>query len=445
MKEPQLLVKTFVHEGKCYMYDAQKNMILGLSSEAYTEVNKYIDNLNYSSKTIALLKRKGYLCSNIIVKLEHPFTNYVENMLTNNMTMLILQVTQNCNFRCRYCTYAYNSKIGRTHSTKTMSWEIAKKSIEYLSLHSSNTSDVSIAFYGGEPLLNFDLIKKSVKYAKNIMADKKITFSMTTNLYILTDDMIDFFIKNKFDLLVSLDGSEDIQNKHRRLSADGGDTYKVVFQNITNLKMKNEKYFYSHIRFNPVVYFDENPLTVLQYYKNILKVDSSSISIKQIDSTGLSIAFDPIDIKENEQSSEVLSKKDFEYYESVLINKNAITSNYHVNGSCVPGADKLFVTVNGEFFPCEKVNECNKNMQIGSIESGFNVDRIKHLMNIGSINFNKCKSCWAIRFCRVCCAQCDDGESNPASTVLDARCTETRKNILNFFKKRIDNMSYSTK
>ena len=76
-------------------------------------------------------------------------------------------------------------------------------------------------------------------------------------------------------------------------------------------------------------------------------------------------------------------------------------------------------------------------MQIGSLESGFDYEKIKFLMNIGYKNQDNCKKCWAIRFCKICCAQCDDGKSNLSETMLKNICTITKKQALNFLKKSV--------
>ena len=431
----------FIYKNICYMYDARKNKLLQLSAEAYEEINRFLDNKNYSSEIITSLQRKGYLLGSNITALEHPFSPFLNNILDRHASTLILQVTQKCNFRCRYCTFANDSKATRTHSNKTMSFETAKESIDFFASHSCDTPEITIAFYGGEPLLNFNLIKKCVDYAEETIYNKSIVFSMTTNLFLATEEMVEFLVKHQFRLLISLDGPEPIQNNHRRLSYDGSGTYKTVFENVKKLKEKNRDYFYSFVQFNPVVYLDEEPQKIIDFYRNELDVPISNVQLQRIDDTGLNIAYDPFNEIELQQNNIIFDSKMNFYYKSVLNSKEDITPCYHINGSCVPGANKLFVSVNGEFFPCEKVNECNKNMMIGSIKDGFDVNKIKFLMNIGEFNIDNCKNCWAIRFCNVCCAHCDDGESNLSKTMLKSKCNNTQLTVLNYIKEYIDSLS----
>ena len=423
------------------MYDARKNKLVQLSAEVYEEIKHFLNNEFYSSETITSLQRKGYLLDSNIIALEHPFTAFLDNILNRQISTLVLQVTQRCNFRCRYCTFANDDESTRAHNDATMSFEIAKKSIDFIASHSCDTPEITIAFYGGEPLLNFDLIKNCVEYAENVIYNKPISFSMTTNLFSATDEIIDFLFDHQFRLLISLDGPELIHNNHRRLSYNGGGTYNTVFHNVKKIKEKNIDYFYSFVQFNPVVYLDEDPQKILDFYKNELDVPSSNVHLQRIDDTGLNIAYDPFTEFELQKKNTIFDSKINLYYQNVLNSKEDITPCFHINGSCVPGANKLFVSVHGEFFPCEKINECNTNMMIGSISDGFDINKIKYLMNIGEFNIDNCKNCWAIRFCNVCCAHCDDGESKLSKPLLSSKCNNTRLAVLNYLKKHIDSIS----
>jgi uncharacterized protein len=437
MSKPKALVKIFTDKMSIYMYDANKNGIIKISQEICEEINHYLHSIKYSSKVIDSLKRKGYLLDSSILCLEHPFTPFVNSLLQSHLSTLILQVTQQCNFRCRYCSFAHNTESSRTHTNRSMTFDVAKKSIDLLSTHCSDSQDLTISFYGGEPLLNYDLIKQCVEYSKHAIYNKPIDYSMTTNFYAVTDEQIDFLAENKFELLISLDGPENIHNHHRRLSANGSGTYQRVIENVMKIKQQHEDYFYSHVQFNPVVYFDEDPLQIVDFFKTVLGVSENSVRLQRIDDTGLEISYDPIDSSIEDKAEALLNSKNLTYYENVLKNRSAITANYHINGSCVPGSDKLFVSVDGEFFPCEKVNECNKNMQIGSLQNGFDFEKIKYLMNIGYMNQDNCKNCWAIRFCKMCCAHCDDGKSNLSETMLKNKCIATQNEALKYLKNHV--------
>jgi organic radical activating enzyme len=102
---------------------------------------------------------------------------------------MILQVTQQCNLRCQYCAYS-GAYYNRTHNSARMSFETAKRAIDFLLARSHESDHVHVGFYGGEPLLEFDLIKRCVDYVKKSVEGRSITFGITTNATLLNDEKI---------------------------------------------------------------------------------------------------------------------------------------------------------------------------------------------------------------------------------------------------------------
>ena len=86
-------------------------------------------------------------------------------------------------------------------------------------------------------------------------------------------------------------------------------------------------------------------------------------------------------------------------------------------GPCLPGKSRLLITADGQFFPCERVNE-SAHMRIGNLTNGFDFEAINRLLNIGSLTEERCKTCWAIRRCSICAKMCDDGEKLSADRKL---------------------------
>ena len=151
-------------------------------------------------------------------------------------------MTQNCNFRCKYCVYSgAENSYQRVHSNKVMNWNTARKAIDFLWEHSIDSKDVNIGFYGGEPLLEFDLIKKAIEYSRKKFMGKEISFSMTTNGTLLTEEIIRFLSKNKVQLVISLDGAKEI-NDENRVFKNGSGTYDRVIRKIDLIKQIDSVY-----------------------------------------------------------------------------------------------------------------------------------------------------------------------------------------------------------
>lgn len=233
------IVKLFIIDGHYYMYDTYSNSILEVNSLQYKELNiaTQIGTEAYLSlprqeneyQNVCMLIRKGFLKSKIIDEVENPLTPYLEQLLKSCVCDLVLQVTKDCNFKCRYCGFANTTGIDRNHEHENMSWEIAKESIDFLYMHSRDIDLVSIAFYGGEPLLNFPLIYKATQYANKNFKSKKIVYRMTTNASLLSDRIIDFLVENSFLLSLSIDGPQKTQDIHRTFRQDGKGTYTKIY------------------------------------------------------------------------------------------------------------------------------------------------------------------------------------------------------------------------
>ena len=118
------------------------------------------------------------------------------------MEQLVLQVTKDCNLRCTYCIYSGRFRT-RTHSREYMTEEVALRAVDYFFQRSWNTERVTIGFYGGEPLLNYRLIKQIISYVESHYAEKRTVFSMTTNLTKLSEAVARYVIDHEVRLHVS--------------------------------------------------------------------------------------------------------------------------------------------------------------------------------------------------------------------------------------------------
>lgn len=254
--------KPFVHfmelNKEIYLFDVNTNMISRVNERVYRYLttNEQVTELNVEDMIlIENMKRAGMLKPNQIKKIEHPMTNYVEDVVENNMTRITLQVTQNCNFRCEYCVYS-GSYHNRVHNNKRMDWDTAKTALDFLCEHSRNSSEITVSFYGGEPLLEIELIKRCVNYAKTIFKGKMLRFNLTTNASLLADDVILYMQKEKFLLTISLDGPQEVHDKNRTFADGKRGTYDVVMKHIKRIK-EIAPDFVDSISFNAVL-DDEN-------------------------------------------------------------------------------------------------------------------------------------------------------------------------------------------
>ncbi len=450
--EDKPIIKLFVYRNCYYVYDTYTNRLFEISEREFIELKnvqkygfKHYEAINTDDEThqnILMLIQKGMLKKSFIEIVLHSETKYTASLLNRCITDLTLQVTKNCNFNCRYCSFSNNNKIARGHEKQDMSWEIAKRSIDYLYTHSSDMNEVTISFYGGEPLLNFQLIKQTVEYAESIFQSKKIEYVMTTNASIFTNEIIDFIAKYKFLLTISFDGPPSIQNFHRKYLKNGLGTFNDVFHNVKMLKKMHPEYFQNNVLINPVLFEDEDKEMIQAFFCHEFELPKDRITVRDATLNGI----DYIAASTNETYKRTtlykLHDKLAEDINDGLIkiynDKSYVSPQWHHNGPCVPGVRMLFVDVNGAFYPCEKCPE-EDCFRIGSIETGLNIEKATKLMNIGELSEMSCKTCWAIRFCNMCAIRCYDCEKKELTAERKAiACREEREKTLKFLTQQID-------
>lgn len=239
------LFKTYKNN---YLYDTNTNVLMLISDEFFERIAEY-DNIGKENDVIKKLQEQGYLRNRNKFIMEHPETEGLEYILENNLSTMALQVTQSCNLRCKYCVYSGNYE-NRKHSSLRMNRATAYKAIDFFIEHSANTEKLHLGFYGGEPLLEFELIKDCVEYIRGIV-DKEVIFNITTNCVLLDEDKIDFLYQNDFRLTISLDGPQEVHDANRVKLDDSG-SFSNVITAIRIIKRKYPEYL-SKVNINAVL------------------------------------------------------------------------------------------------------------------------------------------------------------------------------------------------
>lgn len=450
--------KPFIHlfqvNKRNYCYDVNKNQIIEIPKKVYQYLltNQIADENEAGAvkSYVEELKEKGFLKCNHSQVSEHPASEYYKSFVNNDLGQLTLQVTQKCNLDCSYCVYSGNYN-NRHHANKWMTFEIAQKAIDYYVAHSSDEEEVSLGFYGGEPLLAFDFIKECVAYAEEAFEGRKVLYSFTTNGTLLTDEKLDFLVQYNFAILISLDGPEGVQNRNRKFANSGIGSFETLMKNIKNLKLKYPDYFKDHVSFNTVL--DQRyPIADIVDFaladetvrdsRFIVSTINDTYSTTEIENSSLFIeeykyerfktflwltgrlskqVISPVmrDEHSNVRKMAIVFER---YYQETLPYKG------HRGGPCIPGVRKLFVTVEGKFYPCERVSESSTAAQIGDIYNGIDEEKALSVLNIERISTEKCKNCWAYSFCYLCVAQADDGNELSGCKMCKA-CRECKMNV----------------
>lgn len=443
------LMETSRHK---YLYDVNTNEVLRISDELYEyfRAGKPLDESGKES--LHRLREAGYLKENRTRIVEHPLTELLEYYLKYKMSHLVLQVTQSCNLRCEYCVYsgAYHN---RTHSDRRRSFEMAKKGMEYLLAHSRDSGRIGISFYGGEPLLAFDLIQDCVNDMKREAEGRQVDFHFTTNGTLLTGEKLSFLVENHFSILISLDGPEAIHDRHRKFADSGNGSHQTVIQNIRKIQEQYPEFYRSNIRFNTVLdpqnsfaeveqymtgeeLFRENRLLcniISDMYSKTRSVYGEVFPAEyEYGIAGHYLAM--LEGCEEDHRFRMLQNYAGQIKRIAEMSRvgrqECLSERGHRGGPCLPGVRKLFLSADGFFYPCEQVSESSKASRLGDLESGIDLEKVGNLLNLERYTREMCRDCWAYRYCNICIARADDGETISAP-YIQRSCAFMRESVEN--------------
>lgn len=436
-KTPLIYLFKTIHSPYCY--DTNRNEILPISPELYGYLRQILrraeaPELSAEGRNeLEALREQGYLSDNRVAEVRHPNSPWIQTKVDRHIQQLLLQVTQNCNLRCSYCYYTVASKRQRGHSGKRMSWETAKAAIDYFWAHSVDTGSVILSFYGGEPLLEPELIGRCMDYASNLFEGKPIRFTMTTNATMLTRPILELLKQYHVQLMISLDGPRAINDKNRKFQADQGrSVYDAVMENLSLIASEYAEEL-PGVSINMVLDPSTNYSETQRFFReNQTLLSHFSISTSLVD--------DDLSELEHPYSEDFVRNYNYEVFLGLLANLHRVdperlnpvargfaASNSELTrlmqpirrlphtmspgGPCIAGEHRLFVSCDGDFFPCEKVSELSKPMRIGSLREGPDLDHILGLVNVAELTAGECRECWAFRLCSSCARFADELES----------------------------------
>ena len=419
---------------------------LKLTSMGIDDYLRYaLNSENVAAHDISFLLTSGkYFCSELFSESLYPDSEVIPFLFERGLNNIILQVTRDCNFSCRYCQYASNGGISRKHENKHMNFDIAKQTIDFFMEHSTDAYRVNIGFYGGEPLLNIKLIKKIFEYIDKTYPFKLVTYHTTINASLLNDFIIKLLSKYKVNIMLSFDGPESVKNYNRKYRDSGKGSFQSVWHNIDKLKNNYKKYFIDCVTFHAVSLNDEQKkLAELFFEEN--SIPRSKYKIVFADLSGIDYKSHHFysDFTYEAIHNKSIENIDTEPYDNMLkcFNiKYKIPPMCQHSGPCIPGISRLFVDTEGKLYICEKAVE-NNGLYIGSVQKGIDISLAYKLLNIGKLTQSECKSCYAFRFCSICAAGCIDSAKKCITAEKKIiECKNQRKMTLDFLYAYVESM-----
>ncbi len=327
------------------------------------------------------------------------------NNQRRGLNFITLHVTEKCNFSCRYCFVAPNSR-----RNLAMSLETAKQAVRLI--YASSEDRVAIRFFGGEPLLNFELIEEVVSYAEKLMhsAGKSISFNIFTNGALLRPEHVDFFEKHPFTVFLSIDGTEDTHDKLRPFRGGAG-SYRLVSQ---KAKLLLERIPY-RVLARAIVDPRDRVVSLVEVAEGLIDLGFLFISLEVpwVDSNSRFA----LDAASTERLKDEFTRLADVFLDRTLHKKTDFFGLHQFGGllrhltegisldtySCGAGAEMVAVSTDGALYPCHAFVGMEQ-FKIGHVTLEETDHAIREqFIRYGSETISSCQTCWARFLCRKRC------------------------------------------
>ena len=335
-----------------------------------------------------------------------PMAGKLKEKSAGVVKALCLHIAHTCNLNCSYCF----ASQGKYHGDRAlMSFEVGKRALDFLVENSKGRRNLEVDFFGGEPLMNFDVVKRLVAYARSIEkeAGKNFRFTLTTNGMLIDDDVIDFANRECSNVVLSLDGRKEIHDKYRVDYAGNGSWERIVpkFQKL--VEARGGKNYYMRGTFTHA-----NP-DFLKDIEKMLELGFTELSMEPVvgpesDPSSLTREDLPIVLEQYEKLAELMLERHregnpFTFYHYMIDLKGGPCVYKRISG-CGSGTEYMAVTPWGDLYPCHQfVGE--EKFKLGNVFDGVNNFEAQNDFAACNVYSRpECRDCWARLYCSGGCA-----------------------------------------
>ena len=385
------------------------------------------DDIKEAYEEITELKEAGSLFT------EDIYENYIDSFKNRQPVVkaLCLHIAHDCNLACQYCF----AEEGEYHGRRAlMSFEVGKKALDFLVANSGSRRNLEVDFFGGEPLMNWEVVKQLVEYGRSIEEanNKKFRFTLTTNGVLLNDDILDFVNKEMGNIVLSTDGRKEVHDRMRPFR-NGKGSYDLImpkFKKVADSRNQTNYYVrgtFTHYNLD----FSNDVLSLAdQGFKQISvePVVASPEDPYALRTEDLPQIFEEYDKLAVEMIKREKEDRGFNFFH-FMIDLTGGPCVYKRLSGCGSGTEYLAVTPWGDLYPCHQFVG-NEDFLLGNVDDGIVRKNIcEEFKQCNVYSKPKCKDCFAKLFCSGGCAANSYNFHGNINDSYEVGCEMERKRV----------------
>lgn len=344
---------------------------------------------------------------------------------------MCLHIAHDCNLACKYCFAEEGEYKGRR---ALMSFEVGKKALDYLVKNSGSRKNLEVDFFGGEPLMNWEVVKQLVEYGRSLEEpyNKKFRFTLTTNGVLLNDEIIEYANKEMSNVVLSVDGRKEIHDMMRP-TRNGKGSYDIVMPKFKQVaESRNQMNYYVRGTFtHNNLDFSKDVLDLADQGFEQISVEpvvaqpTESYAIREEDLPQIFAEYDKLAAELAKRKKE---GRGFNFFHFMIDLSGGPCVAKRLSG-CGSGCEYLAVTPWGDFYPCHQfVGE--EKFLMGNVDEGITKPEIREeFKNCNVYSKEKCKTCFAKFFCSGGCAANSYNFHGHINDAYDIGCEMQRKRV----------------
>lgn len=396
-----------------------------------------------SSRNLKSSKEDVYEAVEEILALESADMLFTQDIYENYITdfkkrstvvkALCLHIAHDCNLACKYCF----AEEGEYHGRRAlMSFEVGKKALDFLVENSGNRVNLEVDFFGGEPLMNWQVVKDLVAYGRSLeeSRNKKFRFTLTTNGVLLNDDILEFANREISNLVLSIDGRKEVHDFMRPHRGGQGSYEEVVQKFKKAAESRNQMNYYVRGTFT------HHNLDFSEDVKHLADLGFEQISVEPVvadehEEYALQKEDLPVIMEQYDKLAEELIKRHKEgkgvnFFHYMIDLQGGPCVAKRLSG-CGSGTEYLAVTPWGDFYPCHQFVG-QEEYRMGSVEEGIlRTDIRDEFKQCNVYAKEKCKKCFAKFYCSGGCAANSYNFHGNINDVYELGCEMQRRRVEN--------------